>query len=205
MDKAYWEQYYEDHPDPNQPSAFALAMVDYIVKPGTLIDLGCGNGRDAVFFYSQVELSVVALDQCEMEIDRLSKKYANNGMKFIAIDFSEYRSKRKVENVYSRWTMHAIDESSEDRTLQWVAESLTDGGRFVAEARSVNDDLYGVGEPVGRHAFVTDHYRRFMDKEKFISKLEHLNLTVVYSVEARGLAIRKDDDPVIVRVVAQRR
>ncbi len=204
MDKAYWEKYYRDHPEPSPPSAFALAMVDHLVKPGTLIDLGCGNGRDAVFFGLQVNLAVVAIDQCEAEIDRLASKYAQSSLQFVAQDFSAYRPSHKVDNVYSRWTMHAIDESAEDQTLQWVADTLTDGGRLVVEARSISDDLYGVGEAVGPHAFVTDHYRRFMDKERFISKLEKLGLAILHSIESRGLAKKEDDDPVIVRIVAER-
>ena len=46
----YWNQYYQNRICSTDPSPFAR-YVATLVDPGkTLVDLGCGNGRDALFF-----------------------------------------------------------------------------------------------------------------------------------------------------------
>ncbi len=34
------------------------------------------------------------------------------------------------------------------------------------ETRTLKDNLYGVGKKVGKHEFVSTHYRRFIDPKK---------------------------------------
>ena len=47
---AYWNQYYKNKVCSEEPSPFAQ-YVATLVDPGReLVELGCGNGRDAVFF-----------------------------------------------------------------------------------------------------------------------------------------------------------
>jgi hypothetical protein len=147
---------------------------------------------------------VLAIDQCEHEVERLNREHAHEGLRFLSADFSTYAPEAAVQYVYSRWTMHAIDEEAEDRTLDRVTAAVAPGGLFFVEARSIRDDLYGKGTPVGEHAFITDHYRRFMDPAVFEQKLRKRGWTVLESIESRGLAVHKDDDPMIVRVVAQK-
>ena len=31
------------------------------------------------------------------------------------------------------------------------------------ETRTIKDELYGVGKKIGRHEFISSHYRRFID------------------------------------------
>lgn len=65
MDKSYWKQFYQKHTKSDKRSLFArfvyenyLAKQNFIsfVKKGfhfkqtRLLELGCGNGRDALFF-----------------------------------------------------------------------------------------------------------------------------------------------------------
>ncbi len=199
---AYWEAYYKQNPHPFNPSAFAMEVARQLDEPGLLIELGCGNGRDAVFLSRSINCSVLAIDQCAEEMERLNQAHTHDRLRFEAADFSVFESHEAPLYVYSRWTMHAIDEEAEERTLDWVARALRPGGRFFVEARSIQDDLYGKGQPMGGHAFFTDHYRRFMDKDAFIRKLEQRGLHILRSEESRGFAVYKDDDPVIVRVVA---
>ena len=46
----YWNRYYQDGLCPMDPSPFARYAAT-LVEPGrTLVDLGCGNGRDALYF-----------------------------------------------------------------------------------------------------------------------------------------------------------
>lgn len=67
---AYWDQYYKNHLCPEEPSLFAQ-YVATLVEPGRrMIELGCGNGRDAVYFASR-GLDVVALDTSKTAIAEL--------------------------------------------------------------------------------------------------------------------------------------
>ena len=131
--------------------------------------------------------------------------YGSENLRFIGGDFTRYNNNKPINNIYSRWTMHSIDEIAEDRTLKWVSAALLKGGRFLVEARSINDDLYGQGELVGEDSYVTDHFRRFMNKNKFIQKLIDLDFKIIFSVESKGLAVYKNDDPKVIRIVAEKK
>ncbi len=53
MDKKYWNEYYKKDNAPKQPSYFAMNIV-YMLKPNKkMLELGCGNGRDSVFFQAK--------------------------------------------------------------------------------------------------------------------------------------------------------
>jgi tellurite methyltransferase len=204
MNVNYWEDYYAANPHPFQPSSFAMSCVKHITKPGTLIELGCGNGRDALFFSTKMNLKVIALDQCANEISRLNGAHASDNLAFEAADFSTYIPSGKPDYVYSRWTLHAVDQLAESATLKWVSRDIKEGGMLFIEARSINDGLYGKGTQVGRHAFFTDHYRRFLDINDIILNLEQFGFFIIDSVESSGLAVRGDDDPTVIRIVASK-
>jgi len=52
MDKKYWEQYYFSQNATNKPTLFAQLILKNHLKAGdTLIELGCGNGRDSIFLH----------------------------------------------------------------------------------------------------------------------------------------------------------
>jgi hypothetical protein len=78
------------------------------------------------------------------------------------------------------------------------------------EARTVLDPLYGVGENVGRNAFLAStthseqHYRRFIVLGELISALHQLKFEIVFSGQQSGWAKYQDEDPVVLRIVAKR-
>lgn len=52
-DKKYWSEYYSTHQKPTGESTFAQFVESRLDDNKTLIELGCGNGRDSVFFAKQ--------------------------------------------------------------------------------------------------------------------------------------------------------
>ena len=48
--RSYWENYYRENPDPNGESPFARFVSGFISAEDKMYELGCGNGRDSVFF-----------------------------------------------------------------------------------------------------------------------------------------------------------
>ena len=199
----YWDQYYRNQLCSTQPSPFAQ-YVATLVEPGkALIDLGCGNGRDSLFFAGQ-GMQVVAIDLSRSAIDQLNRQPVENA-RFLCGDFiaSDIHQPDSYDYAYSRFTIHAINQKQETMLLQTMFRALKPGGKFFIEVRSVNDPLYGKGKAVERNAFFYDnHYRRFIVRDELAKNLESCGFRVEYVKEQTGFAPYGNDDPPVIRVVA---
>lgn len=200
---AYWNQYYCNQICSTRPSPFA-EYVATLVEPGrTLVDLGCGNGRDALFFAAR-GLRVVAIDLSRAAIDQLNRQPVENAT-FVCGDFisSDAHQPDSYDYAYSRFTIHAINQKQEVMLLQAMFRALKPGGKFFIEVRSVNDPLYGKGKAVERNAFFYDnHYRRFIVRDELVQELERCGFRVEYAREQTGFAPYGNDDPPVIRIVA---
>ena len=168
-----------------------------------LIELGCGNGRDSVYF-AQQKINVTAIDQIEEEMDYLNKKHSLYNLNFKADDFTNLDDDKKYDYIYSRFTLHSVNEKAEKRVFDWITKQLNDEGLFFLEVRSINDPMFEKGEKISESENVTTHYRRYLDFNETIEKLENRGLKIIYKLESQGLAKYKDDDPTLIRIVAQK-
>lgn len=205
-DVDYWNHYYAKKlKEIQSPSDFAQSVISHLEPRKSLIDLGCGNGRDSLYFMEH-HLNVTGIDASEEAISQLNQLKLENG-NFVCDDFVSSKALYQVQYdyIYSRWTMHAISEQQEDELLENVAEAVKEGGLFLIEARSIQDDLYGKGMCVGNNAFIYhEHFRRFMDKEIFIPKLENHGFRVISLEEGENYSKTETSNPVLVRIVASR-
>lgn len=215
-ENAYWNRFYsEAHQELQAPSSFAVHVSDTLglVRPDLrLFELGCGNGRDALFFASR-GVRVTACDRSEVAVQTLQARpdLEDRGRfphkpEFLAADFLElgaaYRGPAP-DLVYSRFTLHAVPAPVQSAALGWARRALAPGGKLLVEVRSVNGSLYGKGQEVERDAFIHDgHYRRFVRMEELTSELMVLGFGIDSASEASGVAVYKDDDPVVIRLVA---
>ena len=211
---AYWNAFYAGrHPDIENPSSFArLALTK--VEPGACVfELGCGNGRDALFFADQ-GLAVVACDRSKVAIDLLNARpdlvRFRHRPRFLVADFNDLvaaydASQPALDAIYSRFTLHAIPADVQHAALRWSAAHLRAGGQLLIEVRSVAGSLYGKGEPAERDAFIHDgHYRRFLRQDELSAEITALGLDVTEAAESAGVAVYKDDDPVVIRLTARK-
>jgi cyclopropane fatty-acyl-phospholipid synthase-like methyltransferase len=192
----YWNKFYEENGVIHQPSSFARYIEDRYFENGkTLLELGCGNGRDAVFFAEKGK-RVSALDLSSQAIQSLSSMDIKNA-EFFNQDFSQLSNFKNIDYVYSRFTLHSIDEETEQIVFQQLPKVLTKGGLFLLEARSLNDDKL-------EKNFGIDHFRRYLDYDETIDKIEKLNFKVLEKVESQGLSPYKDEDPFLMRIIAEK-
>ena len=202
-DKSYWKEYYRKNPNPVDPSTFAKFIIGFMEPEKKLIELGCGNGRDSVYF-AQQKINVTAIDQIEEEMDYLNKKHSLYNLNFKADDFTNLDDDTKYDYIYSRFTLHSVNEKAEQRVFDWITKQLNDEGLFFLEVRSINDPMFEKGEKISESENVTTHYRRYLDFNETIEKLENRGLKIIYKLESQGLAKYKDDDPTLIRIVAQK-
>lgn len=114
-DEDYWNNYYADkagvHKAEHAPSLFASAMLQKYMECGRdLVELGCGNGRDSLYF-AQMGLNVTGIDASEVAINELQKKNLLDNCIFICDDFVSAESIYQIQYdyCYSRFTLHAIN------------------------------------------------------------------------------------------------
>lgn len=211
---AYWNAFYAGrHPDIENPSSFARHVLGKLEPGALMFELGCGNGRDALFFADQ-GLRMVACDRSAVAIqllnDRPDLPRFKHRPRFLAADFAELTkvydsSHEPLDAVYSRFTLHAIPVEIQHAALRWTADHLRTGGQLLVEVRSVKGSLYGKGEQVERDAFIHDgHYRRFLRVEELTEEVTGLGLEVIEATESSGVAVYKDDDPVVIRMTARK-
>jgi|TARA_B100000029_G_scaffold101780_2_gene92170 SAM-dependent methyltransferase len=202
LDKKYWNNYYANHHGLGKPSSFAKSIIELLPEKCNLMELGCGNGRDS-FYFAKMGHSVWACDQSDVIINALPT-LENNSPHFYVDDVRNMASIPDMEfdAIYARFVLHALSENEARQAFEWTFNHLKTGGKFYSESRSIKDPIFGDGEKMDDQIYKTDHRRRFLDKDVLISDLESLGFTIESVVEAQGLAVYKDSDPVVIRVIA---
>jgi len=189
MNQKYWKDFYSKQKAPETHSGFAAFICDNIKEGSTLVDLGCGNGRDTKYFNSKGILA--------MGIDLV----APEGDNFISGDFTQCSQTANV--YYSRFTVHAINEDALDSMLDALTKVIGDGILCI-ETRSakglIEEDhgLMNFTSPIGGA-----HFRMLYNLEYLTTKLESYGFIIEYSCEDTGLAVYKEEDPMIVRIIAK--
>jgi len=212
MDQNYWEDYYSNQgKDINNKSTFAeFCCKNYFCeKEMKIIDIGSGNGRDAIYF-AHHNHKVIAIDQSTIAID-IERENIHDDIKSnlfpIAHDFIDYDYSRDepIDVFYSRFTLHAISKKDENLILPIIYNNLSSNGLFCIEARTTKDPIFGIGEDCGDNAFRTDHYRRFIDSQLFLKNMLRLGFELLFFTEKNNLSIYKNDNPVLMRVILRKK
>lgn len=210
-DEEYWNRFYASAVSKDEslssPSLFARTMFqEYMEKDKAVIELGCGNGRDSLWF-AKKGLRVTGIDASAVAIKELQSKHLLNNCVFICDDFVTVDSIYQIQYdyCYSRFTLHAINEQQETQILLKAYNMLKKKGYLFIEARSIHDTKFGLGKLVEKNAYICDgHYRRFIDLSELIAKLENIGFYIVEQKESNQFAPQGGEDTVCIRVVAQK-
>ena len=207
MNKTFWKKYYsENHSFDQLPTSFAKYCIQYFPKNATIIDLGCGNGRDSIFFQN-CGFSVYGVDQCEKIIGALNNRTNSNN--YFSIGISELGNTlnenliKSINVVYARFFVHAISKEEESDLMQFLSK-LKKHTLFFAESRSIDDKNFAKGKKISQFTYSTDHARRFTNKNDLENKLRNINYKIIESNEDTGLAIYNDENPLIIRIIASK-
>jgi adenylylsulfate kinase-like enzyme/ubiquinone/menaquinone biosynthesis C-methylase UbiE len=198
----HWRNFYTHAEAPNTPSSFAREIAKTLDSPAELLEVGCGNGRDASFFASQ-GLRILALDKSDTAIETARAQHNAEGLTFIAGGIADLPvDSGPFDAIYSRFCLHAMTPAEEDEFLAHSALGLRPGASLFIECRSINDPLARQGEIVSKTERIFGHYRRFVIPDELRAKLSNLKFQIDSFVESAGLAKLGEDDPVVIRVCA---
>lgn len=201
--KGHWNNFYSLGNAPDLPSPFALSVSPELSPHSSILEIGCGNGRDSNYFSMEGHL-VTGLDVSESAIEYCGATHKREGLNFLlgTLPILSESLNSNYDVIYSRFVIHAMPLEEEVGTLEIAFEKLRKAGKLYIECRSINDPMARKGEVISPTERIFGHYRRFIILEDLVSRLEGIGFHVLNAQEGSGLAKYGDDDPVVIRVVA---
>lgn len=208
--KVHWANFYSRNRF-TDGSSFCRFVLERDDAPGHLVDIGCGDGRDARALAAAGK-TVLGLDASPEGVRRARESAREAGLderaSFEVCDVTDLGAVERLlgsmtgradgpVGFYLRFFLHAIPEQAQDDLLRQVAASARPGDLLLAEFRTLGDE--------GQHKAHGKHYRRYQDAEVFREQLgPRYGFAVEYFQESRGLSPYGDEDPMLCRVVARR-
>ena len=203
--KNYWDKYYNKFFPPVKPTAFALYCKKFLKNYNNiLLDIGCGNGRDTIYFNKQ-KINCYGLDKSFQAIKILKKKNKKITNKFINSDFSrfDYSKLKKKLSIYSRFSIHSINKEKELNFFKKINKSKNIEYLFI-EVRTIYDELYGVGKKLKKNEYLTSHYRRFINPKIFKKQIKKKFSIILFKI-GRNFAKYKNENPLVLRIIAKKK
>lgn len=201
----HWNAFYTQAAAPIEETPFARSVAEKLDSGRALLEVGCGNGRDSAFFLRHGH-DVTSIDPSTAAIDFCQETYKEAADRFLLGKSSrllpEYRGRFSV--LYSRFVVHSMTPDEEDEFLDHAVELLAPNGEMHLEFRSINDPMALLGEVISPTERIHGHYRRFIVLDDFMAKLKARGLKVIEAIESNGLAVFRDEDPVVIRIHALR-
>lgn len=207
-DSSYWDSYYMNKLLLQEPSTFVSYINKYFEAGKKIVDLGCGNGCDSNYF-GENNLITLGVDYANELISRLQKENNSKNVTYINDDFttSKVLFLQNFDYCYSRLSFESINKYQQDILLANVYKSLCKGGYFFVEARTIHDEIFGLGEAVEgeENAYIyEDHYRRFIDMNEFVIQLKELGFTIIEAFESNNLSKHGTSNPTLMRIIARK-
>jgi tellurite methyltransferase len=114
-----------------EPSRMCLKVLEIMppVRPLKLLDIGCGEGKDAVFF-ARCGYEVSAFDISGAGLDKL-KRLADSSrvrVKAFKADIQDFRLEEKFDILYSSGVLHYIKAELRDEILNNYKSHVNKGG-----------------------------------------------------------------------------
>ncbi|MDQ2625270.1 MAG: class I SAM-dependent methyltransferase [Actinomycetota bacterium] len=200
--RVHWTRFYGQDRGVPQPSPFATWVAERLPESlRTVIELGCGNGRDTAAVAQG--RSALGLDYSPTAIERNREVWAESSIDFEQVDVSDAESLATATAgrfddgpvaVYSRFFIHAISDEAEATLLGFLRRALPAGSVVYLEFRTEKDKntpkVFG------------EHYRRFVDPDALVKRMRRGgHFALEHSERGHGLAVYKDEDPFVARLV----
>jgi len=141
-----WHQKYRETPGEyiwgTEPSSFAREAAELLPQGARVLELGCGEGRDCVFFGSR-GFDVVGVDSAAAGIRKAERLAREHGVsvRWVTADMAEVNLEGPFDLVYSCGAVHYAPRPERDRLLH-ATKTLTRPGGLHAHIVFTDREIY---------------------------------------------------------------
>ena len=149
MSSTFWDERYagDDLAYGEAPNNFLCSMADHLPNSGQALDLGAGEGRNALFLAAR-GFDVLAIDQSEVGMQKAHRLAQQRGLalRTQAVDLQDFDAKPGSLDVITSIFVH-LPASLRAKIHKSVGGWLKPGGFFLLEAYAPDQIERGTGGP----------------------------------------------------------
>jgi SAM-dependent methyltransferase len=204
----HWNEFYRSGAAervPITPSPFVQWVAERVEPGSRFLDVGCGNGRDAVWLAGQGH-PVIGLDysaSARGQARTLSRKTPGVTIESLNLQdlgpvlraSARYAFESEPRNVYARFLLDALPAGTRADFWRFASMVQRRGGRTFLEFRMHRSRHE-------RTAF-EQHPRRYLKPSHVVEEIEAAGGRIVEQVEGRGLAPFENENPHVCRLVVR--
>ena len=190
--RKYWDAFYSQQRGlvPDEPSPFATWVAEHHDSTRPLVDVGCGTGRDSLWFASRGR-HVTGLDYNLGVLRRATRRSQRRSLdaEFHLVNLYDSRAvltwgatlaHRELPcDIYARFTLHALRDEGQENLIRMASMALRREGKLFVEFRTHQDAALP-------HVF--NHKRHFLSPDKVRSLIASAGGRVIDQTVGQGLA-----------------
>lgn len=158
---AHAEHWLREHS--TQQTSFAEEVNTKLTPGAILLELGCGEGNDSIYFAQQGH-RVTATDFSDVVVSENQKHLVHDNLHFAVQDISQPLAydDASFDAVYARLSLHYFTDTVTKSVFREIARVLKPGGTLYYMCKSTEDGLWGQGEEIEANMFeLNGHVRHF--------------------------------------------
>jgi len=168
---------------PSELAKFASDRINKFEHPElqTLLDVGCGYGRDSKFLHAETKIRVLGIDCSKSAIEMANASLATgagNNIAFLLEDFNS-ASRGPFDVIFASNLYQVLMPTERVRFRESVRENLKPAGILFLGTMSTGDpEHFGKGQPIegDPNSFKDEKYLHFSDRQELELDFEFLNI-----------------------------
>ena len=199
---AHSEQWLHKHS--SKKTAFAEETNKQIPASSTILELGCGEGNDSIYFAEQGH-TILATDFSDVAIEQDKQRWAHSNLTFKVQDISQplQFDSAFFDVVYARLSLHYFTDKTTRRIFHEIDRILKPSGILCFMCKSTDDQIYGKGDKIESDMYeFNGHIRHFFSRDYALVLLRESGLSPEH-IET-GEEMIYDRQSAFIKVVARK-
>ena len=199
---AHAEQWLRKHS--TMQTAFAEEVNKLIPINSTILELGCGEGNDSIYFTQNGHV-VTATDFSDVVIRQNTEKYTDDNLNFKVQNIQQpfNFSDTSFDVIYARLSLHYFPDQATHAIFKEIARVLKPGGVLCFMCKGTEDPIYGQGDKIEDDMYeLNGHVRHFFSEEYAKDLLDQAGLTMERAESGKEMIY--DRESAFVKIIAKK-